>query len=380
MNLFDFSKHIIDPRMERNQLHSVETIVFITVAAVLCGADSWNEIEQFGRCKENYFRKRLCNFNGIPSHDTINRFFSAIDVTYFERQFRYWVRQLCGKYKGIVAIDGKTMKGSTKASGKNDTVKSKLHMVSAFAAANGISLGQINIDDKSNEITAIPKLLEALDLAECIITIDAMGCQKEIAQKIIKEKADYVLAVKANHKKLYKDLITQFDQADDFLGRGRNLPKNRWDFYSTEEKAHSQQEIRRCLTYNNGCIDKIYDQWEGLKTIARIESERTNVHTGEVIRESRYYISSLPLDAKGIAEAVRTHWSVENNLHWQLDVSFKEDLSRKNNNAAINFSLMCKMVLALLKNDDKKASIAAKRKIAGWNEQYLDKLLMVENF
>jgi len=377
MDLFSFSKHILDHRIDRNQLHSVETIVFIALSAVLCGAESWNEIEQFGRCKESYFRSRLSNYNGIPSHDTFNRFFSAIDTNYFERQFRYWVHQLCGKYKGIVAIDGKTMKGSSRASDKSS--KSKLHMVSAFAASNGISLGQVKVYDKSNEITAIPKLLEALDLAECIITIDAMGCQKKIAEKIIRENADYVLAIKANQQTLYNDLIKQFDQADELLNQGRNLPTARWAFYTTEEKAHSSQEVRRCITYSNGCMDKIYPEWKSIKTMVRMESEKTNVHTGVVITEKRYFISSLSLDAKAIAEAIRTHWSVENNLHWQLDVSFREDFSRKKNNAAINFSLICKMVLAILKQDDKKASIMAKRKIAGWDEKYMDKLMNIKN-
>jgi len=377
MDIISFSKHILDHRIERNQIHSVETIVFIAVSAVICGAESWNEIELFGRTKESYFRDRLSKFNGIPSHDTFNRFFSAIDVDYFERQFRYWVHQLCGKYKGIVAIDGKTIRTNSTSGLERKPGKGKLHMVSAFAASNGISMGQVKVDDKSNEITAIPDLLEALDLTECIVTIDAMGCQKKIAKKIIEEKADYVLAVKANQGSLYNDLISQFESGDKLMKSGRNLPSSRWAFYTTQEKAHSYQEVRRCVAYNNGLMKNLFKGWEAIQTIARVELERTHLHTGEVFTDRRYYICSLPLDAKAIAEAIRTHWSIENKLHWQLDVSFREDFSRKTKNAAINYSLMCKMVLGLLKNDDKKASIKAKRKVAGWDQQYLDKLLRI---
>lgn len=371
MDIISFSKHIVDHRMDRNKAHTVESIVYIAIAAVLCGAESWNEIEMFGRSKEDYFRSRIPSFNGIPSHDTFNRFFSSIDTDYFERQFRYWVRQVCGKYKGVVAIDGKTIRGASKRSKSGFN----LHIVSAFAAANGISMGQVKVNDKSNEITAIPELIEALDLKDCIVTIDAMGCQKDIAAKIIKAKADYILCVKDNHKRLHKELIEQFAQGDELLARGKTLPQSRWASYRTEEKAHGMREIRECTVYNNGVLDKIYEQWEGLQSIARIVSTRVELKTGKVTTEKRYYISSLGLDAKLIAESVRTHWSVENNLHWQLDVSFNEDRGRKSDNGAQNFSVICKMALALLKQDDKKASIVAKRKCAGWDNKYLDKLL-----
>lgn len=375
MDIISFSKHIFDHRMDRNKAHSVETIVYVAIAAVICGAESWNEIEMFGRSKEDFFRIRIPSFNGIPSHDTFNRFFCSINIAYFERQFRYWVRQVCGKYKGVVAIDGKTIRGASKRSESGFN----LHIVSAFAAANGISLGQVKVDDKSNEITAIPELIEALDLKECIITIDAMGCQKDIAAKIIDGEADYVLCVKGNQENLHKDLIEQFAGGDELLAKGRNLPHTRWASYRTEEKAHGMQEIRECTVYNNGVLDKVYKEWKGLQSIARIVSTRIDPNTKKVITEKRYYISSLGLDAKLIADSVRTHWSVENNLHWQLDVSFNEDKGRKRDNGAQNYSVMCKMALALLKQDDKKASIVAKRKCAGWDDKYLDKLLAIQN-
>lgn len=373
MHIINFSKHIIDHRMNRNKVHSVETIVYIAMAAVICGAESWNEIEMFGRSKAEYFRSRIPSFNGVPSHDTFNRFFCSINIDYFERQFRYWVRQLCGEYKGIVAIDGKTIRGASKRSKSGFN----LHIVSAFAAANGISLGQIKVNDKSNEITAIPELIEALDLKDCIITIDAMGCQKDIADKIIKAEADYVLCVKGNQESLHKDLIEHFDKADKLLSKEKILPQDKWGFYRTEEKAHGMQEARECMIYNNGVLDKVYKEWPALQSIARIVSTRTDLKTQEVKVEKRYFITSLGLDAKLIAESVRTHWSIENNLHWQLDVSFNEDEGRKRNNGAQNYSVMCKMALALLKQDDKKGSIAAKRKCAGWDDKYLDKILLM---
>lgn len=374
MDIISFSKHIVDHRMDRNKSHSVETIVYIAIAAVICGAESWNEIEMFGLSKKEYFRKRIPSFNGIPSHDTFNRFFSSIDIDYFERQFRYWVREICGKYTGVVAIDGKTIRGASKR-GKSGF---NLHIVSAFSALNGVSLGQLKVDDKSNEITAIPALIEALDLQECIITIDAMGCQKDIAAKIIKGEANYVLCVKDNHKNLHKELMEQFAQGDELLAKGKNLPVSRWAFYRTEEKAHGMLEVRECTVYNNGMLDKIYKGWTGLQSIARIVSIRTDPNTEKVTTEMRYYISSLGLNAQLIAESVRTHWCVENNLHWQLDVSFNEDKGRKRDNGAQNYSVMCKMALALLKQDEKKASIIAKRKCAGWDDKYLDKLLDIK--
>lgn len=330
----------------------------------------------FGRSKEEYFRSRIPSFNGVPSHDTFNRFFCNIDIDSFERQFRHWVSQICEKNKGVVAIDGKTIRGASKR-GKSGF---NLHIVSAFSAANGISIGQLKVNDKSNEIPVFPELIEALYLKECIITIDAMGCQKGIAQTIIKAEADYILCVKDNHKHLHNDLTQHFSHGDALLLKGRSLPQNRWASYRTEEKAHGMLEVRECTVYYNGGLGMAYKEWEGLQSIARIISTRTDPKAKHATTEKRYYISSLGLDAKLIAESVRSHWNVENNLHWQLDVSFNEDKGRKNGNGALNDSLICKMTLAILKHDDRKASIAAKRKSAGWDDNFLDKLLSEQNF
>lgn len=384
MDIISFSKHILDHRIDRRKEHSVETIVYIAMAAVICGAESWGEIEAFGICKKDFFARQIPSFNGIPSHDTFNRFFSSIDPAYFEREFRFWVRELCGKYEGVVAIDGKTIRGASRGDDKTPLEadrksRFKLHMVSAWAADNGISLGQVRVNEKSNEITAIPELIKALDLVNCIITIDAMGCQKTIAKAIIEAKADYVLCVKKNQKNLLKTIEEQFNQADQIDVTTPYYAK-RYSVYTSSEKGHGRQEERLCIAYNNGLIGKTFPEWEGIQTIARIASRRKETGEGEFSTEVRYYISSLPLDAKLIAESVRTHWSIENNLHWQLDVTFREDNTRKTNNAAQNVSVMCKMALSLLKKDTKKASMVAKRKIAGWDEEYLARHLKTENF
>lgn len=384
MDIISFSKHIRDHRIDRRKEHSVETIVYIAMAAVICGAESWGEIEQFGVCKKDFFARQIPSFNGIPSHDTFNRFFSSIDPAYFEREFRFWVRELCGKYKGVVAIDGKTIRGASRENDKESLESGKksrfkLHMVSAWAADNGISLGQVRVNEKSNEITAIPELIEALDLQNCIITIDAMGCQKAIAQTIIDEKADYILCVKKNQKNLFKTIEEQFDRADQIDVTTPYYAK-RYSVYSSSEKGHGRQEERQCIAYNNGLIGNAFPEWKGIQTIARITSRRKENGKSEFSTEVRYYISSLPLDSKLIAESVRTHWSIENNLHWQLDVTFREDYTRKTSNAAQNVSVMCKMALSLLKKDPKKVSMVAKRKIAGWDEGYLAGLLNAENF
>lgn len=374
MDILIFSRQIDDHRLDRQKLHSVESILFIAISAVICGAESWYEIEEFGKNKESFFRSHLSDFNGIPSHDTFNRFFSTLDPVYFERQFRSWVQSLCSKYEGLVPIDGKTIRSSHKyLKGKK---KFKLHMVSAWAAENGISMGQVKVSDKSNEIKAIPRLIRALSLEGCLVSIDAMGCQKKIAEAIIKKKADYLLCVKANQEKLYQDIKNHFDSALQKRKPHEWSGHVRYDFYRTEEKRHGRKEIRECVVYSNGMLDKVYKEWKGLCTFVRITSERTEVKSGKKSMDTRYYITSLKMDAKRIAEAVRGHWSIENNLHWQLDVSFNEDQTKKRNKAAQNFSLICKMVLMLLKKEPKKLSIKAKRKAAGWSEQYLESIIL----
>lgn len=378
MNLINLCKQIEDPRIDRNKEHSLEVIVYIALCAVICGSEGWNEIERFGICKFDFFKRRFPDLVKIPSHDTFNRFFSLLKPGYFELLFRNWVSDLCGKYTGIVAIDGKMIRGASKCSkdtplGKNGF---KLHMVSAWAVSNGISLGQVKVDGKSNEITAIPALIRSLDLEDCIVTIDAIACQTDIAEVIIENNADYILALKANQKKRLADVQRWLDEMD---GVDVDLPIHSPHYarHITEEVSHGRIETRECMVFSPGKIMEamLKDTFRGVRSVVRIDTERLEIATKKLSREKRYYITSLGLEPKKISEAIRSHWNIENNLHWQLDVSFREDAGRKVGNAAQNFSLINKMALYIIKKDKAKGSIASKRKNAGWDNEYLYKLL-----
>lgn len=378
MDLINLCKQIEDPRLEARSEYSLEEIVYISLAAVICGAETWNEIEYFGNMKFDFFKSRLPNLRRIPSHDTLNRFFTLLSPDYFELVFRNWVLDICGKYEGVVAIDGKTIRGASKCSKSHPTGKSgfKLHMVSAWAVSNGISLGQVKVNDKSNEITAIPSLVKSLDLTDCIVTIDAMGCQKEIAKTIVDRKADYVLALKGNQKKTYAQVCRWFESYD----REKNsvlLDGNSYAEFLTQEISHGRIEKREYLVFHTGFImeDMLHNEFKGVKSVVRVKSERTVVSTQESSTEFRYYITTLGLEPERIAHAVRSHWSVENCLHWQLDVSFSEDAARRTGNGAQNYSLMNKMALQIIKNNGDKASIKSKRKKAGWKDEYLADLM-----
>lgn len=376
IDIIDICKQIEDPRIDRKKKHKLETIVCISVAAVICGAQGWNEIEAFGKAKFEFFKSRLPGLSSIPSHDTFNRFFSILKPDYFELVFRNWVKQVCEKVEGVVAIDGKLMRGASKCDENHTTGRDgfRLWMVSAWSAANGISLGQVKVDDKSNEITAIPPLLRALELEDCIVTIDAMGCQTEITKEIIKQKADYVIALKENQKKSYeeaKDMMSTYEDSDYTDGRVTR--------HVSENTGHGRFEKRTCTVVSYGPITErmFKDKFAGLRSVVSLKSERTILATGEHSVEYRYYITSLDnSNPEEIASAIRQHWSIENNLHWQLDVTFREDQSRKIGNAARNHSVMSKMALAVLKNDKTtKGSINLKRLKAGWDEAYLSLLL-----
>lgn len=378
MSLINLCKQIEDPRIDRNKEHSLEVIVYIALCAVICGGEGWNEIERFGICKFDFFKRRFPDLVKIPSHDTFNRFFSLLKPGYFELVFRNWVSELCGKYEGVVAIDGKMLRGASKCSKDHPLGKPgfKLHMVSAWAVSNGISLGQVKVNDKSNEITAIPSLIKSLDLEDCIITIDAIACQTDIAEVIIENKADYILALKANQKNRLTDVERWLDEMD---GIDVNLPRycSRYARYVTQEISHGRIETRECLVFSPGQImeSMLKEKFEGVRSVVRIRTERLEVATKKLSLEKRYYITSLGLDPKEISGAIRSHWNIENRLHWQLDVSFREDAGKKVGNAAQNFSLINKMALYIIKKDQTKGSVASKRKNAGWNEQYLYKLL-----
>ena len=331
------------------------------IIAVTCGAETWNNVEEYSRAKEDFLRKFLELPNGIPSHDTFNRVFSSLDSQQFESCFIEWVNTIAGITKGqVVAVDGKTIRGA-KSHGK----KSPIHLVSAWASENNMVLGQVKTSEKSNEITAIPRLLEILSIEDTIITIDAMGCQEDIAAKIISKKADYILAVKQNQKQLYEDIEDEFRFSKTIQST------------TSVDLDHGRIETRTCSIINQFQHLQNTERWENLKTIIRIESKREFKNSTKPSETAtRFYISSVEAKAEDFQKAVRSHWSIENKLHWTLDVAFGEDASRKRKgNAAQNFSTLNKIALNLLKNEKTlKVGIKGKRLKAGWDNEYLLKV------
>ena len=375
MELFTILKEVQDPRRDHLKEHNLECIFYITIAAVISGAESWYEVEEFGKMRESFFRSRIKGFKGVPSHDTFNRVFSILNPKELERVFRLWIHEICGKYSGIVPIDGKEICGA-KIENKDGSFE-PLRIVSAWAADNGVVLGQEKVGKKSNEIKAIPKLIQALDLEGCVVTIDAMGCQHKIVETIVKNKADFVICVKKNQKKLYNEIKSWFDAVDFdgycIKGRG-HIPPIRYQVSYTEECGHGRKEKRYCQVYNNGVVDKVLN-WKGVNSVVCVTNIKTYLKEKKTVEEKHYYITSLPLNSGRIMQAVRTHWSIENNLHWQLDVTFNEDNTRKIKNAAQNFSIISKIALAQIKNSTRKGSFKMKRKLAGWDEKFMIQLL-----
>lgn len=352
---------LTDPRVERTKAHLLEDIIFLTIAAVICGAETWNDIEDYGKAKEPWLRQYLKLPNGIPCHDTFNRFFSALDPDEFERAFLSWIKDISELTDGdVVSIDGKTICGS-----RDGDSKRAIHIVSAWSKANQLSLGQIKVDEKSNEITAIPKLLEVLALHGCIVTIDAMGCQREIAAKIREKGADYILAVKGNQGCLEEDVK---------LTVRLTKPESEW---VEDSFGHGRIEQRKCTLYNNLSSVGNAEAWKDLHAVVKIEATRYFKSNGKEEKETRLYITSSKKNAEVIGKAVRSHWGIENNLHWQLDVSFNEDDSRKRAGyAAQNFSMLNRIALNMIKHEQsKKRSVRGKRLDAGWNDDYLLKIL-----
>jgi len=355
---------LIDKRRttKGNHKHKLEDIVLLVITAVLCGADDWDGIEVFGNSQLTWMRKFGSFEHGIPSHDTINRFFSTLDPCQFALNFTSWIDEIRDKIKDeVIAVDGKSIRGSrAKSSGK-----SAIHMVSAYASKNGLCLGQIKTEEKSNEITAIPELLNLIDVSNCVVSIDAMGCQTNIAQKIRLRDADYLLAVKGNQGSLEQGITDTIrfvkpvdtDTEDDF--------------------GHGRIEKRTCSVYTNFEHIEGHEKWVDLRTIVRIESVVTNKKTDITSTQERFYITSMLPDAKRINKAVRSHWSVENNLHWSLDVIFKEDASRKRAGfVAENFNTVAKIALTLLANEKTlKKGKKTKRLNAATNTEYREKLL-----
>ena len=360
-----------DPRIDRTKRHKLLDIVTIALCATICGADSWVDIELFGNCKEEWFKSFLELPNGIPSHDTFGDVFARLDPEQFQRCFMEWVQAVAQVTQGeVVAIDGKTVRRSH----DRTLGKKAIHMVNVWASSHGLALGQTKVDEKSNEITAIPKLLQLLELAGCIITIDAMGCQREIAREIIEAQADYLLAVKENQGRLYDDVRDLFEGAEEYDFEGV-----RYDFARTLNKGHGRLETRQCWVITDpDCLDYLQNrqQWANLNAVVKVTAQRETA-TGTTVH-SRYYISSLARPAQTLLEVTRRHWGIENSLHWSLDVTFREDHSRvRKDNGPQNLAVLRQIALNLLKQETSlKRGLQGKRLKAGWVEDYLLKVLL----
>lgn len=357
MNSINYFSTLPAPRMDRTKEHLLEDIIFITIAAVICGSETWNDIENYGKSKDCWLRQYLVLPNGIPSHDTFNRFFSALNPEAFEEAFLSWIASISKLTQGyVVSLDGKTMRGTRESDSKR-----AVHIISAWSDANQLSLGQIKVDEKSNEITSLPQLLELLVLKGCFVTIDAMGCQKEIAKKIVEKEADYILAFKGNQGSLEEDA----ERTIRFI-----KPSDEW---TEEDFGHGRIETLKCSLYTDLSFIEQASAWHRLNAIVKIEASRYIKSTGKEEKEPRLYITSSNANAETIGKNIRLHWGIENKLHWQLDVSFNEDSSRKRAGyAAQNFTMLNRIALNLIKKElSKKRSIKGKRLDAGWNNDYL---------
>jgi predicted transposase YbfD/YdcC len=365
-----------DPRINRMKDHDLVDILVIAVCTLLCAGETFNDMEDFGKAKHDWFKTFLKLRNGIPSHDTFNRVFAALNPKHFLDCFLSWtqsVREVVAQE--VVALDGKALR---RALNRDQSVK---YMVSAWAESNGLVLGQLKVADKSNEITAVPELLRVLELSGCIVTIDAMGCQKKIAREIIEADADYVLALKGNQERVHEEMKTFLDQivAEIQTPRlpGANLCQAAANLacLETVDKDHGRFEIRRY--YQSTKLDWFADQgkWEGLKSVGLVESVREVA--GKTTVERRYFLSSLPLGVETLARAIRSHWSVENKLHWVMDVCFREDQSRaRTGYAAENLATLRRLALNMLKREKtKKRGIRGKQLNASWDHPYLLRLL-----
>lgn len=368
-SFFNYFTTLTDPRIERSKEHLLIDIVAIAILAVVSGAEGWVGIEVYGQAKYEWLKGFLELPNGIPSHDTFSRVFARIDPKQFQDCFLSWVNSITQKLElNVIAIDGKTMKQSYD---RNQSQKA-LHIVSAWSSSHQLVLGQKKVNNKSNEITAIPALLELLEIEGSIITIDALGCQKEIASLIIKKKGDYILALKGNQKLLYQGVKSWFElaQKEEFKGRG-------YSYYQQEERGHHRIEKRQIWTVDISELPSLHNQslWTGLKTIVMIVSERQLWN--KTTKEVRFYLSSLASNAEKIASAIRSHWGIENSLHWTLDVTFSEDKSRiRKAHSPENFALLRRLAINLLKQEKTfKGSLKMKRYLAGMDNNYLVQIL-----
>ena len=360
---------LTDPRIDRTKLHKLLDIVVIAICAVIAGADTWEDIAEFGQAKIDWFKTFLELPNGIPSHDTFNRVFARLDPQEFRNGFLSWISAVSEVIGGqVIAIDGKVLRRSH----DRGIGKAAIDMVSAWACANRLVLGQVKVEDKSNEITAIPQLLQALEVSGCIVTIDAIGCQTEIAETIIDQEADYVLSLKENQGHLFEDVQLLFDDLEK-----SQYKAYAFDYHKTVNKDHGRLEIRECWTISDAQVLRHlrgFENWKDLSTVSRIRAQRL---TGEENScEDRYHIASIT-GAKRLLWAVRSHWGIENELHWTLDIAFDEDRCRvRKDRGPENFAILRHIALNLLKQEKTcKRGIKGKRLLAAWKEDYLLKVL-----
>lgn len=357
-----------DPRKERTRDHALLDIIVIALAAIICGADSWVAVAEFGRFKQAWLHTFLDLPNGIPSHDTFGRVFARIDPAQFQHSFVTWVQAIQQVHGDVIAIDGKTHRRSHDHAHDH----AALHLVSAWASENRLVLGQVAVDTKSNEITAIPMLLDLLDLRDCTVTIDAMGCQTAIATQIVARGGDYLLALKGNQPQMHADVVALFADA-----RSARQPAYGMTHATTIDKGHGRIEQRQAFVISDPSVIAYLndqDRWTGLRSVVVIESERTlnDVTT----TEQRYYLSSRVLDPATANQQVRAHWGIENSVHWVLDVTFQEDASRiRTDHAPQNMAVLRHITLNLLRQEPSRGSLKTKRFRCALSEDYLAQVL-----
>lgn len=360
-SLIEHFSTLEDPRIERGRMHSLIDIITISICSVMSGAENWVDMEDYGKGKQEWLSTFLELKNGIPSHDTFRRVFSLIDPIKFQECYLNWITAISKSItKEHIAIDGKTLRRSF------DLVSDlkPMHLISAWSSSSNFIVGQLPVDDKSNEITAIPALLDMLSARGCIFTIDAMGAQKKIATKIHKSGADYVLGLKENNKNLYKEAKNFFSEESNsnFIKKHKEVDAN-----------HGRIETRECFVASAGMFKK-NDAWDGMQSIAMVRSSREV--NGKVTTEDRFFISSLEAEPKLIAQTIRSHWGIENTLHWNLDMNFAEDSSRvREKNSAQNLALLRRISVGLFKNEKTKISIRRKIKKACMDNDFMLQVL-----
>jgi len=365
-NLHEHFQGLEDKRRGAGKRHKLIDILTIAICGIICGADDWSGIEAYGQAKEEWLKGFLELPHGIPSHDTFGRVFSWLDPKAFEASFLSWVQEVMEITKGqVIAVDGKTVRRSHDHANGQEAI----HIVSAWAQKNRLVLGQVKVDEKSNEITAIPDLLRVLDITGCIITTDAMGCQQEIAATVIEKGGDYILALKENQGHLYEDVRELFAGAIEV-----SFFDVEHTYAETANKNHGRIEVRECWAITDPDFTHYlrgFENWKGLRSLVKVSCQRqTSTGTSQ---DDRYFISSLKTPARQMLQAVRGHWSIENSLHWVLDIAFREDESRvRKDHAPENLSVLRHIALNLLKQDlSKKLGIKNKRLVAAWNNDFL---------